>query len=400
MEAIKSFMTKIIIAAEYLDLEQNSTGYFWSKIIGGLRHTALDLAVVRPSWLNKYDSFTGNTSLIKRVIKQIVISVDLAFGIARVCKRGGVVFTGTNPTILLGIMPILRAVFGINWILLVHDVFPDNLQAAGIMKKGNPLYSTIASYFSWVYAKPDKLLCIGRDMQSLIHSKTNGKAKTEYIPNWANGDEVFPLDRNDLNFFSENHWDGHVVFQFFGNIGRVQGVQNLLNAIALVKSVNAAFVFIGGGALVPLVKKFINENTHKSVKLLGPVSFENRNECLALCDVALVSLEAGMLGIGVPSKTYFSLAAGKPILAAVDAQSEIGLMLAEFPTGWRCDPDNPQELADMIDLICQDPNAIHDLRPRVVFMENYSEDVVLGKIINTIETVALASSSNRSSIQN
>lgn len=87
-----------------------------------------------------------------------------------------------------------------------------------------------------------------------------------------------------------------------------------------------------------------------------------------------------MFGLGVPSKSYFSLAAGKPILAAVDADSEIGLMLAEYPIGWRCDPGSPQQLAAAIDAICRSPEKIYEKSPRDIFLKNYSEDVVLSKI--------------------
>jgi glycosyltransferase involved in cell wall biosynthesis len=191
----------------------------------------------------------------------------------------------------------------------------------------------------------------------------------------------------ELDFFKNHGWENHVVFQFFGNIGRVQGVDNLLKAISLVTSKNAAFVFIGGGAMVPAVEKFIEVNSNKAIKFFGPIPLIQKNKGLAMCDVALVSLEAGMLGLGVPSKSYFSLAAGKPILATVDADSEIGLMLSEFPVGWRCDPSSPQQLANLIDEICRSPEQINEKSPREVFLRNYSENVVLRKISENLRGI-------------
>ena len=114
---------------------------------------------------------------------------------------------------------------------------------------------------------------------------------------------------------------------------------------------------------------------------------DQKNMGLAMCDVALVSLEAGMFGLGVPSKSYFSLAAGKPILAAVDAASEVGLMLDEYPIGWRCDPDSPQQLAAAIDEICRAPEILSEKTPREIFLKNYSEDVVLGQISASLRSI-------------
>lgn len=380
-------MSRIIIAAEYVEESQNSTGYFWSRIIAGLKADGFDVEVLRPRSFNKYDSFEGDTGILKRLLKQINISFDLVFKIYKAIRKKGVVFTGTNPAILLCLMPVLKGLLRFNWVLLVHDVFPDNLLAANIIKKGNPLFKIATYYFSWVYAAPDKLLCIGRDMESLLRQKTNERARTIFVPNWANGDDVYPVPRGDLEFFKNHGWEDHVVFQFFGNIGRVQGVDNLLNAISLTTAKNAAFVFIGGGAMVPAVEKFIKAHPSKSIKFIGPMPLAEKNKGLAMCDVALVSLEAGMFGLGVPSKSYFSLAAGKPILAAVDADSEIGLMLGDFPVGWRCDPSSPEQLATVIDDICRSPVRITEKTPRDVFLRNYSEDVVLIKISSALRDV-------------
>jgi glycosyltransferase involved in cell wall biosynthesis len=380
-------MSRIIIAAEYVDASQNSTGYFWSRIFAGLKSDGFDVLVLRPRSFNKYDSFEGDSGILKRLLKQVKISFDLVFQIYKAIRKNEVVFTGTNPTIFLCLIPVLKGLFRFKWVLLVHDVFPDNLLAAGLVKKSNPLFKIAKYYFSWVYASPDKLLCIGRDMESLLRQKTNGRAKTIFVPNWANGNDVYPVPRGDLDFFKNYGWQDHVVFQFFGNIGRVQGVDNLLKAISLTTAKNASFLFIGGGAMVPNVEKFIKAYPSKSIKFIGPMPLAEKNKGLAMCDVALVSLEAGMFGLGVPSKSYFSLAAGKPILAAVDADSEIGLMLSEFPVGWRCDPSSPEQLAAVIDEICNSPMLITEKTPRDVFLRNYSEDVVLSKISSTLRDV-------------
>jgi glycosyltransferase involved in cell wall biosynthesis len=380
-------MSRIIIAAEYVDESQNSTGYFWSRIFAGLKADGFDVVVLRPGSFNLYESFEGNSGLLKRLLKQIQISFDLVFQIYKAIREKGIVFTGTNPTILLCLMPLLKGLFRFKWVLLVHDVFPDNLLAAGIVKRGNPLFKLAKYYFSWVYAAPDRLLCIGRDMEALLRQKTSGRARTVFVPNWASEDDVYPVPRHELEFFKNHGWEDHIVFQFFGNIGRVQGVDNLLKAISLVTAKNAAFVFIGGGAMVPIVVRFIEAHPSKSVKFIGPMPMDQKNMGLAMCDVALVSLEAGMFGLGVPSKSYFSLAAGKPILAAVDAASEVGLMLDEYPIGWRCDPDSPQQLAAAIDEICRAPEILSEKTPREIFLKNYSEDVVLGQISASLRSI-------------
>lgn len=378
-------MRDIIIASEYVECDQNSTGYYWSRIISGLKAVGLNVIVLHPGSSNKYDSFHGNPGLFNRLFKQFRISLFLALQISHVARNKCILFTGTNPAILLFLMPILKKIFGFKWVLLVHDIFPDNLIAARILKKNNLLFKLLFWYFSFVYSSPDRLICIGRDMQYLLHQRIKSSTKSVFIPNWANAKDTFPLERKDLAFFKANDWEKHVVFQFFGNIGRVQGINNLLEALSLVTAKNAAFVFIGGGAMAPTVENYIKNNISKNIKFYGSMPLNQKNEGLGLCDVAIVSLDVGMYGLGVPSKCYFSLAAGKPLLAIVEAQSEIGLMLNEYPVGWRCDPGCPKSLALQIDRICASPHDINLKTPQEVFRAHYSEDVALKKISDELK---------------
>lgn len=373
-------MSKLLIATEYTSASQNSTGYIWSRIITKLFEEGLLAEVLSPSVPIKYESFEGDVNLFFKLIKQLWVAYSLAFKILKCSDSSSIVFTGTNPCLLLCIIPLLIMCRRFQWVLLVHDVFPENLVASGLVNDKSILFKLLTVFFDWIYSFADILICIGRDMECVMEGKTSNKGKSVYLPYWVDENDVYPLPRDLEVLGIENR----VVFQFFGNIGRVQGIQSLLQAIAMVKSKNAAFVFIGGGALVSDVKEFIRLNPSRKVIYLGSFPLTERNKGLSLCDVALVSLEENMLGLGVPSKVYFSMAAGKPILAAVEANSEIGQMLNEYPVGWRCDPGSSEQLASMIDRICCCPSLLSNLHPRDVFLRNYSEKIVLKKLISLL----------------
>lgn len=380
-------MKKIIIAAEYLDGRQNSTGFYWSGIVTGLRRRGLPVEVVGPTSYNAYHFSGGSSGFFRKAFRQIVLSFHLFFRVARLSNRGDTVFIGTNPAILLCLMPVLKFLCGVRWVVLVHDVFPDNFISAGFVRESNILYRVLRQYASFVYSASDKLICIGRDMQALLEFRTGRRGKAVFVPNWADGSEVFPLPRADIQCFHESAKDRKIVFQFFGNIGRLQGIENLLSAISQVSSDNAAFLFVGGGAMAPAVSEFVKSFPDRNVHYVGAVPLAEKNVVLSMCDVAIVSLENGMMGLGVPSKTYFSLAAGRPILAVVEAGSEVGQMMVEFPVGWRCDPGRPAELANMIDKICASPHLINEKKPRAVFLENFSEEIVMQKLYFEINAV-------------
>jgi glycosyltransferase involved in cell wall biosynthesis len=374
-------MRRLLIAVEYLFPFQNSTGYIWSRIIESVKNEAFNFEILAPSTPVKYESFEGNTALLIKAKKQLALTASLALKILLASHGQTTLLTGTNPALLLCLLPFLKRLRKFEWFLLVHDVFPDNLVAAGILQKNSILAKSLGIFFRWVYSSADLSICIGRDMQYVIDAKTFQKTESVYLPNWVDERDVYPLPRMVGHLGFENY----IVFQFFGNIGRMQGVPTLLKAINMVTAQNAAFLFIGGGALASEVQQFIYEHPSVNIAYLGPLPSSDRNCGLSMCDVALVSLESKMFGLGVPSKAYFSLAAGRPILAAVDAQSEIGQLLSEHASaGWRCDPGSEEQIAAMIDTICASPSMLQQANPRDVFLGNYSEKLVLRKLMELL----------------
>ncbi len=165
-----------------------------------------------------------------------------------------------------------------------------------------------------------------------------------------------------------------------GNLGRVQGIENLLRAIAGAKSESAAFCFAGDGVFRPAIEEFIRENPGKKVVHLGHFPLSSQQLFLNACDVAFVTLNDAMYGLGVPSKAYFSMAAAKPLLLVAGSESEIGRVVRESRVGWVVLPNYPDVLAKKIDEICQ----MSDLdeigrRAREVVERRFSEQVILAR---------------------
>jgi len=226
--------------------------------------------------------------------------------------------------------------------------------------------------FEYIYRSADHVFAIGRDMSDVLVDKGVARNKITYMPLWVDDKHIEVLNRDHSDFLHANGIVDRIVFQFFGNLGRVQGIASLLEAISLTKSQNSAFVFFGDGREVNLVKEFISEHPEKSVFYLGTVELENRSAVLASCDVALVTLSKNMFGLGVPSKAFFSIAADRPILAAVSIGSELELLLAEYKIGWQCEPEDPQAMASLIDSLCENDRHNLVVSPRTVLKEHFS----------------------------
>lgn len=395
-------MTKVFVVSEYVYSSQNSTGYFWSKIIDQAGLTYGGVGVVAPLSAGQgcikstvpgteyfeFDSASfDKESLLSRLFGQARQCLGFLRGMTNNVRRGDLILSGTNPALLLILMPLMKVFMRFRWILLVHDVFPENLVPAGILKKSSLAYAFLSRAFALIYSRADHIVVIGRDMKDLISKKIGRDTNITVIQNWVSDEDVVPISKKESAIISELGWQEKVVFQFFGNIGRVQGIENILNAISLVTEKRAAFLFIGNGTACESVKDFIQAHPECNSAYIGPIPQSEKNKGLAACDVALITLEQGMLGLGVPSKAYFSMAADKPLLAVMESQAEISLMVRDHLIGWRCPPSNPVALATLIDQICQQGMDKVLGRSRKILQDKYSEPIALKKLITCINSV-------------
>jgi glycosyltransferase involved in cell wall biosynthesis len=380
---------RVFILSEYVDAVRNSTGYYWAKIIhgladlpGGVRvistRTSARLCPARDhvGYVEVNDSRGYQKDrVVSRILGQLTLSFGFCVAVLRNVRRGDVVFSGTNPAFVVIFIALLKQVVGFRWVLLVHDVFPENLVPAGIIKRNSVGYALLKTIFDAVYRRADRLIAIGRDMQLLLSEKTRGAVEVAYIPNWVDSIEVTQATPTPNARSS-----GQKVFQFFGNMGRVQGLETLLEAIRELRPLTARFTFVGGGASESVVRSFIEANPELPIEMAPPVPFSRNNEALFACDIAIISLRTGMRGLAVPSKTYFSMAADKPVFVIGDAGSELHELMREHTDiGWFCEAGNVESIrASLQQAIDSDLGAMHG-RPRLLAQTIYSYEAAMEK---------------------
>jgi len=88
-----------------------------------------------------------------------------------------------------------------------------------------------------------------------------------------------------------------------------------------------------------------------------------------------------MFGVAMPSRTYNFLAAGKPVLALTDANSEVVRVIEEDQVGWHLPPRDAEKLLDTIYNIYEQRAAIGEMgkRARKSALEKYSVEVAINK---------------------
>lgn len=317
----------------------------------------------------------GKNRLISRVLRFLSLTWKLTREFRKRIADGDEVLVVTNPAPILLSVARLRSRKSFSLNLLVHDVFPENTIPAGIIKSDKSLfYRTLKSLFDRAYAKADRLIVLGRDMEDIVSRKIGEHGgRTVIIENWADLDNINPKERPA---------DGKIVLQYAGNLGRVQGLMELLKCVKDSSNDLIEMSFFGGGAVEKDLKNFVEINKMDNVRFYGNYRRNEQNVILNSCDLAIVTLAEGMYGLGVPSKTYNILAAGKPILYIGDDRSEIALMIKESGIGYVFKPDELEDVTSFLKNLSEEKRAEliqMGIKARLLAENSYSEKVILNK---------------------
>lgn len=389
---------RLYLITEFYDGAQNTTGYLLGKLYRFLDHQEdLDVTLItkedpditcQPNAIYIKGPKINKKSLINRAYYELLISLKFFANSANKVKSTDIVFTGTTPILLLIPISILKKLIGFKWVLLVHDVFPENLVPAKILTKDNLVYKLLKTVFDSIYASADSIIVIGADMKQLVREKAKSN-NIFVVPNWIDETDITVEPKSENIILRELNWDNDkVTFQFFGNIGRVQGISNIFKAIELMKnSDRAQFLFMGEGAYTDELKKLIDNSNNKNIIYYGAVPQQKKSMGLNACDISIVTLAEGMLGLGVPSKTYYSMAANKPIFVIMDKRSETYQMVEQNNIGWVVEPYNIGEVAKKLDEAVATVETQKINSPREVLVNKYSEKIAMGKIMQIIKSL-------------
>jgi colanic acid biosynthesis glycosyl transferase WcaI len=133
-----------------------------------------------------------------------------------------------------------------------------------------------------------------------------------------------------------------------GNLGRKQGLDNVLDAAALLRGERVRIVLAGDGndreRLEAKARELGLENV-QFIELQGPGLWEAVMEASQLL---LVNQRPSVTDMSLPSKLTSYFAAARPVVAAASAGSETAREIAASGAGYVVPPDDPRALRDAI----------------------------------------------------
>ncbi|HEY6563269.1 MAG TPA: glycosyltransferase, partial [Pirellulaceae bacterium] len=178
------------------------------------------------------------------------------------------------------------------------------------------------------------------------------------VPPWADATRFHPRPRTE-NSFAERHAIGDaLVIMYSGNMGLGHDLESMWQAAReLVHEPGLRFFFIGDGPKWKWLSRQLAAEPLPNTLLLPWQTEDILPDSLAAADVALVSLEPELTGLAVPSKAYYFLSSGVPLIGICDEHCELAELITDFGCGRVIAPRQPGELANLLRGVARDRNS-------------------------------------------
>ena len=270
----------------------------------------------------------------------------------------------------------------------IQDMWPETLQATG-MVNNKKILNIVSKCCNWVYSKASALRVISPGFRDNLISKGVALEKINLVPNWVDVNFYKPQPVS-IKLSEKMGFKGQFNILYAGTVGLAQGLETILSAAALLQDlVDIRFVIAGDGVALSDLKGYIATHKINNVKFLGRQPMSLMPDLYALSDILLVHLKDDPLfRMTIPHKTLTYLAAGKPILAAVEG--DVADILKSAQAGLVCPSDNPQALADTVRRFYNMSSAeLGEMgkNGRRAACELYSRENLVGQLAQTFEVV-------------
>jgi glycosyltransferase involved in cell wall biosynthesis len=355
---------KIVIASQHYPPDQSTTAAIMAAIAG---HLAVDAPVLvlsgtpasgshepvssgEPTVVEIRNRMPGKSALIRRAIAEILFVLRTFLTLLMKLQRGDVALTVTAPFTLPYAVVAAAKLKRARSALIMHDLFPDVLVMAGLLKPESIVAKAIRAANALMFRALDAVVTIGRDTeQLLLRYRGVTREKIWFIPNWATlAPAVRPIQPD--NRYRRLHAARFVV-GLSGNLGFTHDPVVVFEAARLLRDdPDIHFLLSGWGIGFDRLNQLQSEANLPNVTLVERVEDENLEAFLLAANVWLIPYRKNVAGVSVPSRFYNLLAVGRPVIIISEPDAEAALTVKEHRLGWVVAPGRSDELAKAVRL--------------------------------------------------
>lgn len=268
----------------------------------------------------------------------------------------------------------------------VQDLWPESLSATGHIRNKSLLH-LLTWMVKGIYSFADKLLIQSPGFYKPVAHLAN-EQKIVYYPNsmYLHTEKMV----ESLPEILEEALDHSFCLVFAGNVGKAQSFETVIGAAKILKNTtDVRIVIVGSGSMLDWVQQQIQKYHLDNIVLGGRHPMSLMPAIYAKSSALLVTLKQDeILNLTIPSKIQAYLAAGKPIIAALNG---IGAdIIIEANAGLICEAENHVALAECIKNLHKMNQSKRDQlgdNAKVFFMEHFEMQTQTQNLIKILSNI-------------
>ncbi|MGB7444594.1 MAG: glycosyltransferase family 4 protein [Coleofasciculaceae cyanobacterium] len=277
-------------------------------------------------------------------------------------NRGDVLLVTTAPPFLPLLGYLANKIFGLPYVCLLYDLYPDIAVKLNVVPDSNGLVRLWKGMNRRVWQRAQQVVVLSPSMKKRVVAHCPGIAdKVTVVHSWADPNWIVPIAKKDNWFAQELNLVNTFTVLYSGNMGRCHDMETILEAVKLLRNEPIRFIFIGNGAKREALRSQVNQLGLGNCQFLPYQDKKDLPYSLTACDLSLVSISPGMEGLVAPSKFYGALASGRPVAVICEQHSYLRGMITEAGCGQAFDNGDGASLAAFIHSLARDAQLVEQM---------------------------------------
>lgn len=291
----------------------------------------------------KCNDFTGVSSNVKKALAYQEYAIKQRYYTKKFFKneKFDLIVSHSLPPELAYIVGGLKSYFKCPFYLIQTDFIWQDAVAFGYFSEKSPIALYYRFWEKKMFKKADFIGCPTKGNVDFIKKYYDfiKDDQFDFLPFWQNEINVQPNYRLREEFGLKDKF----VVIYGGSVGAAQRIEHIVELAEASKDYkDIAFVILGKGAYLDVIKGMVAEKQLENVVFKAFLPQDQYLSFLAACDVGMIILNEKMATPNFPSKSLSYLNMRVPILAALDHTTDFGEYLEENNAGlWGYSDDIP-----------------------------------------------------------
>jgi len=328
------------------------------------------------------------TSKIARGVEHFVFGFCLSVLIA-FAPKADVALTFSPPLPLSWMVCLIGKLCRIPVVVNIQDLFPREAIELGMLTN-QLLIRLFESMERQVHGLAAAVTVHSPGNREHVVQHGGDREQVHVVYNWVDTEHIRPGSRNNNGFASQYGLVNRFVVSYAGTMGWAQDMDTIITCANRLRDYSdVLFLLIGDGVEKEKAKARSHRLGLQNILWLPIQPWSVYPEILSASDVSLINLHPELHTPVVPSKLLSIMAAARPVLASLPAESDARRIVTEAGCGICVDAGDGEALAEAIKKLYSDRLLVSEMgqRGRAYVEAHFSREVCIAQVENILKKI-------------